>query len=180
MKSEGYALFTTPIGTCGIVWGERGINGVQLPEATEAATRARLLRHHAGAQEVQPPDEIQRVIEAIVALLRSEPSDFSGIMLDMSEVPEFHRSVYAITRAIPRGETLTYGTIAATLGDPGAARAVGQALGRNPFPIIIPCHRVLGVGGKLGGFSGSGGAVTKLRLLTIEGAQVHGELGLTL
>ena len=111
-------------------------------------------------------------------LLRGGPTELSAVTLDMRGVPEFHRDVYVITRAIARGSTQTYGSIALQLGDAGAARAVGQALGRNPFPIIVPCHRVLGAGGKLGGFSGSGGTITKLRLLTIEGAQVGGELGL--
>lgn len=179
MPTEYHALFETSIGPCGIAWSEHGVVALQLPEATEMATRARLLRHRIGAKETVPPPEIQRAIVAITALLRSESSDLSGVTLDMNGVPEFHRHVYAITRAIPRGTTLTYGAIATQLGDAGASRAVGQALGRNPFPIIVPCHRVLGAGGKLGGFSGSGGTVTKLRLLTIEGAQVHGALGLT-
>jgi methylated-DNA-[protein]-cysteine S-methyltransferase len=138
----------------------------------------RLLRLRPRAREEQPPQPVRHAIDAIVALLRGEPSDLSSIALDMRGVPEFHARVFAIARAIPAGETRTYGSIATQLGEPGAARAVGQALGRNPFPIIVPCHRVLAAGGKVGGFSGSGGNATKLRMLAIEGAQFRGELGL--
>ena len=176
--SESFALFETPIGQCGIVWGDRGISAVQLPEVSERETRVRLLRGRANAVEEQPPIDVQRAVDAIVALLRGEQSDLSAIVLDMRGVPAFHTRVFEIARVIPVGETRTYGSIATQLGEPGAARAVGQALGRNPFPIIVPCHRVLAAGGKLGGFSGSGGNATKLRMLAIEGAQFQGELGL--
>ncbi|MEO5818843.1 MAG: methylated-DNA--[protein]-cysteine S-methyltransferase [Gemmatimonadaceae bacterium] len=176
--SESYALFETPIGTCGIAWGERGVVAVQLPEATERETRTRMLRGRANAREEQPPPSVQRGIVAIVALLRGENNDLTDITLDMRGVPDFQRRVYELARAIPVGDTSTYGVIATKLGDPTAARAVGQALGRNPFPIVIPCHRVLAANGKLGGFSGGGGHTTKLRMLAIEGAQVRGELGL--
>lgn len=176
--SESYAIFETPIGSCGIAWGERGIVALQLPEATEHETRTRLLRGRANAREEQPPRHVRQAIDAITALLRGEHSDLSAIALDMRGVPDFHRRVFEIARAIPAGETRTYGSIAIQLGEPGAARAVGQALGRNPFPIVVPCHRVLAAGGKLGGFSGGGGNVTKLKMLGIEGAQVHGALGL--
>jgi len=175
--SESYALFATPIGTCGIAWGERGVVAVQLPEASERETRTRLLRGRANAREEQP-QSVQRGIDAIVALLSGADVDLTSITLDMRGVPDFHRRVYEIARAIPVGETTTYGVIATKLGDPTAARAVGQALGRNPFPIVIPCHRVLAANGKLGGFSGGDGNTTKLRMLAIEGAQVRGELGL--
>ncbi|MEP6732468.1 MAG: methylated-DNA--[protein]-cysteine S-methyltransferase [bacterium] len=175
---ESYALFDTPIGKCGIAWGERGIVAVQLPEPSESQTRTRLLRTRTNASEQQPPTDVQRAIDVIITLLRGELSDLSTIVLDMRGVPDFHRRVFEIARAIPVGETRTYGSIATQLGDASASRAVGQALGRNPFPIIVPCHRVLAAGGKLGGFSGAGGNVTKLRMLAIEGAQVHGELGL--
>jgi methylated-DNA-[protein]-cysteine S-methyltransferase len=177
--SDSYALFETPIGECGIAWADRGIVGVQLPEATPRETRARLLRGRPNAREEQPPPPVLAAVVAITALLRGESSDFSGIDLDMRGVPAFHARVFEIARAIKVGETRTYGSIATQLGDPSAARAVGQALGRNPFPIIVPCHRVLAARGKVGGFSGSGGNATKLRMLAIEGAQFRGELGLT-
>jgi methylated-DNA-[protein]-cysteine S-methyltransferase len=176
--SESYALFETPIGMCGIAWGERGVVAVQLPESSERETRTRMLRGRANAREEQPSVDIRRAIDAIVALLSGHDNDLTEITLDMRGVPDFHRRVYEVARAIPVGDTSTYGVIATKLGDPTAARAVGQALGRNPFPIVIPCHRVLAANGKLGGFSGGGGNVTKLRMLAIEGAQVRGELGL--
>ena len=110
----------------------------------------------------------------MTALLRGEARDLTGVTIDNAGVPEFNTRVYAIARNIPPGATMTYGEIAERLGDKTLAREVGTALGQNPCPIIIPCHRVLAAGGKTGGFSASGGVVTKLRLLTIEGAQPGG------
>ena len=175
MMASGFALFNTAIGRCGVAWGERGVAGVQLPEAGERETRARMLQRFPAAGETAPPPEVQRVIDRLVALLRGEASDFSTIALDMDEVPAFHRRVYEAARAIPAGMTLSYGDIAARVGAPGAARAVGQALGRNPFPIIVPCHRVLAAGGKIGGFSAQGGVATKRCMLAIEGVQLNGK-----
>jgi methylated-DNA-[protein]-cysteine S-methyltransferase len=171
MMEHGFALFDTDIGRCGIAWGARGITGVQLPEASEARTRARLVRRYPHAREAPPPADVRRVIDGIVALLRGEASDLSAAALDMDGVPEFDRRVYEIARDIAPGATLSYGEIAARLGERGLARDVGQALGRNPFPIIVPCHRVLAAGGKAGGFSANGGVTTKLRLLMIERAR---------
>jgi methylated-DNA-[protein]-cysteine S-methyltransferase len=171
MTEHGLALFDTDIGPCGIVWGAHGITGVQLPEASEARTRARLVRRYPHAREATPPADVRRAIDGIVALLRGEASDLSAAALDMDGVPEFDRRVYAVARDIAPGATLSYGEIAARLGERGLARDVGQALGRNPFPIIVPCHRVLAAGGKAGGFSANGGVTTKLRLLTIERAR---------
>ena len=164
-----FALFDTAIGRCAIAWGARGIVGVQLPEAREADTRARVRQLHAGAHEAAPPPEIQAALEAIVALLRGEHTDLSGLSLDMAAVSDFHQRVYHVARAIPPGATLSYGEIGDRLGSRGLARAVGQAMGRNPFPIVVPCHRVLAAGGRVGGFSAGGGITTKLRLLAIEG-----------
>jgi methylated-DNA-[protein]-cysteine S-methyltransferase len=172
------ALFDTPIGRCGIAWSPRGISGVQLPETRDVETRARLLRQFPDAREAAPPADVQRAIDGIIALLRGEASDLSTVTLDLDRLPAFHRRVYAVARTIPPGATLTYGAIAARLGDRGAARAVGQALGGNPFPIVVPCHRVLAAGGKPGGFSANGGVRTKLRLLAIEGAPLNRRLGL--
>jgi methylated-DNA-[protein]-cysteine S-methyltransferase len=171
MTEHGFALFDTDIGQCGIVWGAHGITGVQLPEASEARTRARLVRRYPQAREAPPPADVRRVIDGIVALLRGEASDLSAAALDMDGVPEFDRRVYEVARGIAPGATLSYGEIAARLGERGLARDVGQALGRNPFPIIVPCQRVLAAGGKAGGFSANGGVTTKLRLLTIERAR---------
>ena len=171
MVAHAFLLFDTAIGRCGIAWGEHGVTGLQLPEGREAATRARLLERFPGASEVPPPPAIQSTLENIVALLRGDASDLSRTALDMARVPPFHRRVYRVAREIPPGSTLCYGELASRLGAPRSARAVGQALGRNPFLIVVPCHRVLAAGGKVGGFSGNGGIATKLRLLAIEGAR---------
>jgi methylated-DNA-[protein]-cysteine S-methyltransferase len=170
MTTRGFTLFDTSIGTCGIVWGGAGVVCVQLPEGREAATRARVLARFPEARETTPPGDVQRAVDAIVALLRGESGSLDGIVLDMEGVPPFHRKVYEAARRIPPGATLSYGEIAARLGAPGSARAVGQALGKNPFAIVVPCHRVLAQGGKIGGFSANGGVTTKRRLLAVEGA----------
>src|SRR6266545_5484859 len=176
--AQGFALFDTAIGRCGIAWGERGVAGTQLPEARDSETRARMRRRFPGAREAPPPPDVQQALDAIAALLGGGPSELDGVALDMEGVPPFHRRVYEVARGIPAGATLSYGEVAARLGDTGLARAVGQALGQNPFAIVVPCHRVLAAGGKMGGFSANGGITTKLRLLTIEG--FHGNGGPTL
>lgn len=174
---RAFALFDTAVGRCGIAWGTSGITGVQLPERSERETRARLMRRGGeAATETTPPAHIQRAIDDVVALVRGERRDVTQIELDMSDVPELHRRVYEIARSIPAGETLTYGAIATRLGEPGIARAVGQALGKNPFPIIVPCHRVLAADGTMRGFSAHGGVETKRRLLMIEGALLQLDL----
>ncbi|HEY7542446.1 MAG TPA: methylated-DNA--[protein]-cysteine S-methyltransferase [Methylomirabilota bacterium] len=178
MMDRGFLLFDTPIGHCGIAWGDRGVTGVQLPEGSEAAARARLERDHAESCESAPPAAVARAVEAIVALLNGEARDLSFVELDMRQVPPFHRRVYEVARTIPPGATLAYGEIAARLGEPGAARDVGAALGQNPFAIVVPCHRVLAAHGKLGGFSARGGVKTKRRLLSIEGVQAPGTIPL--
>jgi methylated-DNA-[protein]-cysteine S-methyltransferase len=172
VSAQGYALFETPVGSCAIAWNARGIMGVQLPERSHSATRARLMRRFPEARETTPPANIQPAIDGIRAVLHGDKCDLSAAALDMDGVPEFHQQVYAVARTIPAGATLSYGDIATRVGDTSAAREVGEAMGRNPFPIIVPCHRVLAAGGKLGGFSAAGGVTTKLRLLQIEGAQI--------
>ena len=170
MSSGGYSLFETPVGPCGVAWGPRGIVGVQLPEDDVESTRVRLSARHPALSESAPPADVTRAISAIVALLAGKGGDLADIALDLTSVPDFQRRVYELARAIPPGETRSYGELAVALGKPGAARAVGQAMGRNPFPIVVPCHRVLAAGGKVGGFSAAGSADTKRRLLAIEGA----------
>ncbi|HEY2417155.1 MAG TPA: methylated-DNA--[protein]-cysteine S-methyltransferase [Steroidobacteraceae bacterium] len=166
-----YCLFPTAIGACAIAWGVRGIVAVQLPAAHESHTRARLLRMLAGgARPARAPPHVRRVIDDIVALLDGQRRDLLDAVLDMNGLSAFQRRVYEITRTIAPGNTLSYGEVAARCGEAGAARAVGQALGRNPFPVIVPCHRVLAAGGRSGGFSAPGGVTTKLRLLDLEGA----------
>jgi methylated-DNA-[protein]-cysteine S-methyltransferase len=172
--TAGLNLFDTAIGRCGVAWGERGVTGVQLPEANAAATRARLRRRFAAVTEAPAPAYIRAVVEGIVAVLDGEPCDLGGVALDLRGVPPFHRRVYAVARTIPSGRTLAYGEVAARLGDAGAAQAVGQALGRNPFPVVVPCHRVLAAGGGIGGFSAGGGTATKRRMLELEGAPAIG------
>lgn len=171
MATLSYTLFDTALGPCGLAWNTRGIAGVQLPEADEARTRARLLRRFSGAEPAHPPPDVQRAVDDIVALLRGQASDLSSVTLDMAGLPVFNQRVYEIARGIAPGKTLTYGEIATRLGERGLAQAVGQALGNNPFAIIVPCHRVLAAGGKPGGFSANGGVTTKMRLLAIEGAR---------
>ncbi len=174
MNGIGYTLFETAIGNCGIAWGERGIVGLWLPESDARRTRARILRRLPDATETVPSPEIRSAIEDITALLSGDRRDLSGIALDLDGVAEFPRRVYSLARMIPPGQTLTYGEIASKLGDPLRAREVGQALARNPFPIVVPCHRVLAANGKSGGFSAPGGVSTKLRMLEIEGARAAG------
>lgn len=178
MAHPQFALFATPVGPCGLVWAARGLVGVLLPEANVGATRARAQRRFGGAHEAEAPTDIRQVMLRIVGLLSGEPDSLQDIKLDTSALPPFNLRVYELARGILPGQTLTYGEVAARLGDPQLARAVGQALGANPFPIIVPCHRVLAAGGKSGGFSAPGGARTKLRLLEIEGAALGAGPGL--
>ena len=170
-----YALFDTAIGWAGFAWGEKGLVAVHLPEPDPETARRGFLRRFPDAAEAAVPADLAPTLEAIQALMRGEKADLTAAPLDIGRVPEFNAKVYAIARAIPPGETLTYGEIAVKLGDKLLARDVGAALGKNPWPIIVPCHRVTAAGGKLGGFSARGGAQTKLRLLTIERARAAGE-----
>jgi methylated-DNA-[protein]-cysteine S-methyltransferase len=174
MSDLSFTLFDTAIGCCGLVWSEGGVAGVQIHDKSEETTRKRLHRRFPEAREAAPPAEMRSVIDDVAALLRGEPKDLSYVRIDMGRVPEFNRRVYDVARNIGPGKTLSYGEIAERLGDRLLARDVGQALGQNPIPIVVPCHRVLAAGGKMGGFSAPGGAATKLRLLSIEGAQPSG------
>jgi methylated-DNA-[protein]-cysteine S-methyltransferase len=174
MPTTGHALFDTPLGPCGLAWGEPGICRVQLPQASVVHTRERLLRGLSGHAELEPPPAMKQVMTRVAAMLGGAPDDLADVVLDMRGVPEFHQRVYAVARAIAPGATLTYGEVALRLGMPGAARAVGQALGHNPFAPIVPCHRVLAAGARSGGFSSHGGIDTKLRMLMNEGAAIGG------
>jgi methylated-DNA-[protein]-cysteine S-methyltransferase len=170
MRASGILVFDTALGPCGLAWTERGIVAAQLPEDDPAETRARLRVRTGGAPEADPPPFVQDARDDVIALMQGAPVDFARTPLDLKRMPAFNRSVYAIARTIPPGATLTYGDIAQRLGDLTLSRAVGHALGKNPIPIIIPCHRVLAAGAKTGGFSAPGGVRTKLRMLAIEGA----------
>ncbi len=171
---RGSVLFDTTVGRCGIAWGANGVLAVHLPESSDAATRQRLGRGLPALPPLQAgqplPQFVEDSIGSIVALLRGEPRDLREIVLDMQRIPPFHQRVYEVARAIDPGRTMTYGQIAQSLELPGASRAVGQALGSNPFVLVVPCHRVLAVQGQGGGFSAPGGLRTKLRLLAIERA----------
>ena len=170
MAESGFTLFATAIGACGIAWRPEGLAGLQLPEASEAAARARLRRRFPGLAQAAPPAWVKPIVAAIRAAVAGEPADLGTLPLDFTGISPFEAAVYRAAREIPVGETSTYGAIAARLGDSLLARAVGQALGRNPWPIVVPCHRVTAADGRIGGFSAPGGTDTKLRLLEIEGA----------
>lgn len=174
----GFCLFDTAIGPCGIAWTADALAAVQLPETTRAGTRDRMLRHTGAAPEAEPPPFVRAAIARVQALLDGTRDDLGDVPLAWDDVPEFHRKVYEVTRAIPPGQVLTYGEVAQRIGEPGAARAVGQALGKNPFAPVVPCHRVLAAGGRSGGFSAEGGAHTKLKMLEIERARLGGAPGL--
>jgi methylated-DNA-[protein]-cysteine S-methyltransferase len=165
-----YTLFDTAIGWAGLAWSDKGLVGAHLPEREADTVRRSFLRRFPEAVEGEAPEALAAVIAGIRALMRGEKADLSDAALDLERVPAFNAQVYEIARRIPPGETLTYGEIAVRLGDRLLARDVGAALGQNPWPIVVPCHRVTAAGGKLGGFSARGGARTKLRLLAIEGA----------
>jgi methylated-DNA-[protein]-cysteine S-methyltransferase len=174
-RETGFCLFETALGMCSVAWDGRALSGVQLPEGDEAAVRSRMQRRFPLLQEAVAPAWVQAAIGRIQVLLGGAVDDLADIPLQMEGIPAFHRRVYEVARAIPPGHTLTYGEIAQRLGEPGAARAVGQALGRNPFAPVVPCHRVLAAGSGAGGFSAQGGVATKLRMLQIEKAQLSSE-----
>lgn len=167
MSDSGIAAFDTVIGTCGIAWHPAGLLGLQLPGREPLA---RLRRRFPELAEAGPPDWVKAAIAGVGSHLAGGRGDLAAIVLDFSTVGTFEASVYRAAREIPAGRTRTYGELAAGLGDIGLSRAVGQALGRNPWPIVIPCHRVVAADGRAGGFSAPGGSATKLRLLEIEGA----------
>jgi methylated-DNA-[protein]-cysteine S-methyltransferase len=167
---RGYTIFDTGIGRCGIAWSNIGVAGVQLPEAREIETRKRLFQLYPDARDMRPPVAVEIAIEGIVALLRGGASDLSDTTLDMTGIHAFNARVYEFTRTIPRGETRSYAEVAAIMRASGAVHSVAQAIARNPFMIIVPCHRVLEAGGYADKISPNGGAISKRRLLSIEGA----------
>ena len=160
--------FETPLGVCAVRWTEAGVASVRLPsERTEALPRL--------GDGFSVPDDVQHAIDGVVAVLRGEPIDLRFVALDEHGIDPFRRAVYAATRAIPSGSTATYGDIARAIGRPDGARDVGAALARNPFPIVVPCHRVVGADGRLTGFSAPGGLATKRRMLELEGTPGYGQ-----
>lgn len=174
LEPQPYCLFDTAIGVCGIAWSARGLTRLQLPEANGEATERRLTATMARSGVADPSPEIQPVIDELRRYFAGERVDFQSVALDLALVSAFHRKVYDATRAVAWGQTTTYGALAAQTGSPDAARGVGQALGRNPIAVIIPCHRVLASGQKSGGFSAFGGVKAKARLLALEGVDLYG------
>lgn len=176
MSATAFAQFDTAIGRCGIAWNDDArVVRVWLPQVSGGGS---LPRSMASTIEALPPPAVAQAIASIKALLQGEPRDLTDVPLDMDRLSDFDRRVYELARGIAPGHTLTYGEVARQLGEPGGARRVGQALGRNPFPLVVPCHRVLAAGGHTGGFSAPGGVETKLKLLAIEGATLNGTLPL--
>lgn len=172
LRQEHYCLFDTAIGSCGVAWSEQGLTRVQLPEADRNSTERRLRARSGGTRSDDPPPQIKQLIDEIQRFATGERVDFSSAVLDLSKVGPIDREIQIAARSIGWGTTATYGDLARQTGTPGDARGVGQAMSRNPMPIVIPCHRVLAKGNKLGGFSAYGGTVTKERLLALEGVRV--------
>lgn len=170
MTETFYALFDTAMGEGGIAWGKDGVIAAAFPGPDAEAARAYLGRRAPGAVEAEPSEDIARIIADIAALFDGVKRDLSYARLDWTGVPDFDREVLALTLKIMPGETKSYGELARALGDVALSQRVGQALGRNPFAPIVPCHRVVGADGKLTGFSAPGGVEAKRRLLKIEGA----------
>ncbi len=186
MKESAYSLFESPLGICAIAWTQRGdqsaVTFLKLPEATIEQTES-MTAQFCGGRPASAPPEIAEVIRNVCKHFQGEPQDFQDVAVDLEGTAGFARRVYEAARAIPPGQTRTYGEIAQALRCPGAARAVGQALGKNPIALIIPCHRVLAAGGRPGGFSAYGGRATKARLLALEGTgfgRRRGQLSLSL
>jgi methylated-DNA-[protein]-cysteine S-methyltransferase len=174
--SVHHHVFDTAIGPCGVAWNARGLVGVQLPEKDRAATERRLAAKAASGGAAEPPPSVATVIADIQRYLAGEAVDFSAVAVDLDALDPYRRKLYGAMRSLPWGHTTTYGELAKQLGatDWEGARDVGEAMGRNPVPVVIPCHRVLAAGGKLGGFSAHGGAKTKAKLLALEGVHLDG------
>lgn len=167
---QRYCLFDTVIGPCGIAWSAQGLTRLQLPERDRSATEKRLRARTANLQPGDPPPAVAQVIADIQRYLAGDRIDFSPVAIDLSGIDLFRRSVYEAARSVGWGQTSTYGELARQAGHPDAAREVGQAIGRNPVAIIIPCHRIVAAGNKLGGFSAYQGTFAKERLLALEGS----------
>jgi methylated-DNA-[protein]-cysteine S-methyltransferase len=163
-------VFDTAVGRCAIAWGQNGVLGVQLADVREIETRRRLLRQFPEARELPPPADVQYFIDSIGVALRGQFAELSDIPLDMSDLSPFDCRIYEMVRRIPRGETRTRAEIATQVGSPGIVHSLAQALARNPFALVVPCHRVLESAGRIDGIPTNGGAMTRARLLSLEGA----------
>jgi methylated-DNA-[protein]-cysteine S-methyltransferase len=168
--TQRYCIFETAGGYCGIAWSEMGITRLQLPTRSAAATERLLRRRAPAAEPAEPTPAVAATIVAVQRYFAGEAVDFSAVRLDLGETDPFFAQIYAAARGVGWGRTTTYGALAKELdAGPEAARDVGEAMARNPVALIIPCHRVLAAGGKIGGFSAPGGAAAKLRMLALEG-----------
>lgn len=168
MTGRGYAIFDTGVGRCGIVWSDAGVVAVQLPETRELETRRRLFRLYPEAREMSPPPMVAIATQGIANVLRARDADFSDVALDMEGISLFNQRVYEFVRSIPRGETRTYNEVATAMRRAGAEFSVAQAMAKNPFMIIVPCHRVLEAGHYADQISPYGGTISKRHLLSIE------------
>jgi methylated-DNA-[protein]-cysteine S-methyltransferase len=167
---DGYCLFDTAIGDCAIAWNANGITQMQFPEKNRALTEQAIVKR-SSAQEHTPPQPVVEAIALVRRYLDGERVDFSAVDVDLPNASGFHRKLYAELRKIGWGKTITYGALGKNIGEMDP-RDIGQAMGKNPVPIIIPCHRVLAAGNKIGGFSAPGGISTKEKLLTLEGIAI--------
>jgi methylated-DNA-[protein]-cysteine S-methyltransferase len=170
-QARSYALFATAIGTCALAWNDVGLTGVWLPSAAGGSLRRQVLRRAPRAHQSPPVGAIADGVDAMTRLLAGEHVDLDAVALDLAAVDAFDRGVYAAARAVRAGRVLTYGELAMRVGGGATARDVGRSLGRNRWPLVVPCHRVVASGAGLGGFSAPGGTETKRRLLAIEGAR---------
>jgi methylated-DNA-[protein]-cysteine S-methyltransferase len=168
-----YFIFETAGGFCGIAWNSVGITRFQLPTRSPEATERILLRRVPGAEPSAPTPEVAEAVAAVKRYFEGEEPDFSSFKLDLGEQDPFFERIYTAARRVGWGHTTTYGALAKELeAGPEAARDVGQAMANNPVALIIPCHRVVAAGGKVGGFSAPGGSAAKLRMLELEGVHV--------
>jgi len=172
-KRTNYHLFKTTAGFVALGWTDVGVSALRLPDASPGEVERALLRRFADAVRTEPPPVVRSVVDSVVRYFSGERIDFAATPIDMGEQDPFFEQVYALVRKLQWGETTTYGAVAKALGaGPEYARDVGQAMARNPLPLIVPCHRVTGAGGKIGGFSAAGGSMSKARMLELEGVVI--------
>jgi methylated-DNA-[protein]-cysteine S-methyltransferase len=160
--------FETALGRCAVGWSDLGITSILLPR------RSPLPGRPLETSDELPPFVLD-AIGGMTAVMAGQAVDLRDVPLDERGIDDFRRAVYAATREIPAGSTQSYGQVARAIGRPDGARDVGAALGRNPFPIVVPCHRVVAANGALTGFSSPGGIATKRRMLELEGAPGFGQ-----
>ena len=172
--AQCYVIFATANGFCGIAWNQVGITRLQLPSATAQATERLLLRQVPDARPAAPTPELAEAVSRVQRYFQGEPTQFSDIKLDLGQPGALFNDIYTAVRRLGWGETTTYKAVANELGlGQEAARDVGQAMAKNPVALIIPCHRVLAAGGKVGGFSAPGGSAAKARMLQLEGVHIE-------